>query len=544
MRAFIKENLKFVLAVTAVVICTVGLIGTNEILAQILPDINETALISFQAEETMCSYTGQEIKPSITKISFADEEGKITTKSQKDIFVQKYINNIECGYASVEVSVNGYHGTRLLQNVFKIQPAKVQSVAVMQPSRNLIEATWQEVVGADTYAIYRSEDGGINYQLLHEVKKGEPLAFQDKSVKLNATYMYYVTAKIVVNDEVFESVPSESVTQYTPLATPVITSLKNLSYNTNQLIWNKVDGTIGYQIFRSEVGNTEFKCIAEIENGNVTSYKDTTCKCGEPYSYYMKAIQLVNAEKIYGEQSGTKNVTTLPNYIRISGTTTSDDTAVTLSWKVSAGADGYEIYRSKNSTKNYQLVKTFDRADETSWSESGLEKKSVYYYKLRPFINVNGKKVFGSFSNSYEKVVTIVYDVEGIPDELAQLVKYTTGKTKVQYVWGGTSLSGWDCSGFTQWVFKNHFGISIGRTAAIQAKKGKAISKDNQALWKPGDLLIYSEGAGPSHVAIYLGNGQLIHALSPKYDTLIQDVNYYERWDTATHLIGVRRIFK
>ena len=57
-------------------------------------------------------------------------------------------------------------------------------------------------------------------------------------------------------------------------------------------------------------------------------------------------------------------------------------------------------------------------------------------------------------------------------------------------------------------------------------------------------LLIYSEGAGPSHVAIYLGNGQLIHALSPKYDTLIQDVNYYERWDTATHLIGVRRIFK
>ena len=126
MKTFIKEHFKFVLAVTAVVVCTVGLIGTNELLAQILPDINEVALVSFQAEETMCSYSGQEIKPSITKISFADEEGKITTKAKKDIYIQKYIDNIECGYASVEVSVNGYHGTRVLQNVFKIQPAKVQ----------------------------------------------------------------------------------------------------------------------------------------------------------------------------------------------------------------------------------------------------------------------------------------------------------------------------------------------------------------------------------------------------------------------------------
>ena len=190
MKTFIKENFKFVISVTAVIICTVALIGTNELLAQILPDINETPLVSFQAEDTMCSYTGQEIKPSITKISFADEEGKITTKSQKDIFVQKYINNIECGYASVEVSVNGYHGTRLLQNVFKIQPAQVQGVNVVQPSRQVMDVTWQEVVGADTYAIYRCDDGGVNYQLLHEVQKGEPLTFQDKNVKLNATYMY------------------------------------------------------------------------------------------------------------------------------------------------------------------------------------------------------------------------------------------------------------------------------------------------------------------------------------------------------------------
>ncbi len=543
MKTFIKEHFKFVLAVTAVVVCTVGLIGTNELLAQILPDINQVALVSFKSNETTCAYTGQEIKPSITEITFEDEDGKSITKTQKDIFVQKYINNIECGYANVEVSVKGFHGTRVLQKVFKIQPAQVQGVVVAQPSRQEIDVTWQDIVGADSYCVYRCDDGGVNYQLVHETKQGETLLFRDVNVQLNATYMYYVTAKIVVNDESFESLPSEPVTQYTPLATPVIKSLKNLSYNTNQLQWEKVDGAVGYQIFRKEAEKGEYQCIAEIMDGNRTIYKDDTCECGVPYSYYVKAIQLVNAENIYGEASEIKSVTTLPNYVRLSGATTNDDRTVMLSWDVSDGADGYEIYRSKNSTKNYQLIQTFDRTDETSWSETNLEKKSVYYYKIRPFLEIEGKKVYGSYSNVYEKEVTIVYSVEGIPDELAQLTKYTTGKTKVQYVWGGASLSGWDCSGFTQWVFQNHFGIALGRTAAEQARQGKAISKNDPSLWKPGDLLIYTEGAGPSHVAIYLGNGQLIHALSTKYDTLIQDVSFYESWDRATSLMGVRRIF-
>ena len=44
-------------------------------------------------------------------------------------------------------------------------------------------------------------------------------------------------------------------------------------------------------------------------------------------------------------------------------------------------------------------------------------------------------------------------------------------------------------------------------------------------------------------MANYLGNGQMIHALSDKYDTIVHDVDYYERWDRATSLISVKRIF-
>ena len=77
------------------------------------------------------------------------------------------------------------------------------------------------------------------------------------------------------------------------------------------------------------------------------------------------------------------------------------------------------------------------------------------------------------------------------------------------YVWGGTSLtSGADCSGFAQSVFAN-FGIGLSRTAADQSYGGTAVSTDSL---QPGDLLFYSNGSGISHVAIYIGGGQMIHA--------------------------------
>lgn len=123
-----------------------------------------------------------------------------------------------------------------------------------------------------------------------------------------------------------------------------------------------------------------------------------------------------------------------------------------------------------------------------------------------------------------------------IPDYLDFIRNYLD----VEYVYGGVSPSGWDCSGFTQWTMKC-LGVSIPRLAQQQAVSGKAVSIRDRSKWKPGDILVYSSGRQASHVALYLGNNQLMHALNTKYDTLIQDVDYYEIWDSGTTLTGVRR---
>lgn len=78
------------------------------------------------------------------------------------------------------------------------------------------------------------------------------------------------------------------------------------------------------------------------------------------------------------------------------------------------------------------------------------------------------------------------------------------------YVFGGTSTSGFDCSGYVQHVFAM-LGVSIPRTADAQYYAGRHI-KGNM---KPGDLVFFQTyEPGPSHVGIYLGNGKFVHASS------------------------------
>ena len=91
------------------------------------------------------------------------------------------------------------------------------------------------------------------------------------------------------------------------------------------------------------------------------------------------------------------------------------------------------------------------------------------------------------------------------------------------YVYGGTSLTnGTDCSGFTQSVMAN-FGIYIARTAADQAYGGTSVSVSDI---QPGDLLFYSDGSGISHVALYIGGGQIVHAATESQGIIISSYNY------------------
>ena len=116
-----------------------------------------------------------------------------------------------------------------------------------------------------------------------------------------------------------------------------------------------------------------------------------------------------------------------------------------------------------------------------------------------------------------------------------QIVNYAYNFLGTPYVWGGSSPSGFDCSGFTQYVFKQ-MGYSIKRTAAQQLTCGYAVT-DLQL----GDLVFfentYTTGADASHVGIYVGDNQFIHAASGGVKVTDLSDDYY-----AARYIGARRV--
>ena len=102
---------------------------------------------------------------------------------------------------------------------------------------------------------------------------------------------------------------------------------------------------------------------------------------------------------------------------------------------------------------------------------------------------------------------------EGYTDSRVSLVQFALQFVGNRYVWGGTSLTnGIDCSGFTMQVYAR-YGVSLPHHAASQPAYGKRISASEA---KPGDLFFYGSGSSISHVAIYIGNGNIVEAQSTR----------------------------
>lgn len=107
----------------------------------------------------------------------------------------------------------------------------------------------------------------------------------------------------------------------------------------------------------------------------------------------------------------------------------------------------------------------------------------------------------------------------------SKVVNYALQFVGGRYVWGGTNPhTGADCSGFVQYILRNVAGVGLPRTSREQAKTGRAI-KSNEM--RAGDLIYYANKSGVvNHVAMYIGNGQIVHAASRRSGIKISTWNY------------------
>ncbi len=123
-------------------------------------------------------------------------------------------------------------------------------------------------------------------------------------------------------------------------------------------------------------------------------------------------------------------------------------------------------------------------------------------------------------------------------DKASELVAYAKQYLGSRYVYGGSSPSGFDCSGFVMYVYKQ-FGVSLPHSSSSQSKKGTKVEKANLKL---GDIVFFTSttsNKGIGHCGIYIGNSQFIHASTEKTGVIISSLNtasYKKRYVTAVRI--------
>ena len=166
------------------------------------------------------------------------------------------------------------------------------------------------------------------------------------------------------------------------------------TYNTAKLTWNAQRGVSGYRIYRSEAGGTLTK-YKDIGSGQ-TTFTDKGLKTGTAYKYAVSALAEGKSETLVSGRSGSVSVK--PALGKTTVTLTAGVRKIKVKWKKVSGASGYVIMRSTKKSSGYKKVKTITKGSTVSFINTKLKKGQKYYYKVRAYRNVSGKKVYGSYS--------------------------------------------------------------------------------------------------------------------------------------------------
>lgn len=176
------------------------------------------------------------------------------------------------------------------------------------------------------------------------------------------------------------------------------------------------------------------------------------------------------------------------------------------------------IQENFSDEENKALISNVDKEEMMKhledWMCVTIDNEKVFVAK--EFVDVSYQLKKAVFVEEVKEDVS-----KGVTSVRANMVEFAKKYLGKPYVYGGTSLTGGiDCSGYTMRIYQQ-FGYSIPRTSGAQSQFSRAISDP-----KPGDLFFYGNGSRVNHVAMYIGNGQVIHASNPKTGIKISNAYY------------------
>ncbi|MDY4969311.1 MAG: hypothetical protein SO101_03490 [Lachnospiraceae bacterium] len=175
---------------------------------------------------------------------------------------------------------------------------------------------------------------------------------------------------------------------------PSVTA-KAAAYNQVKITWKKYANATSYIVYRKTSG-TDWKLLKET---TALSYTDKTAATGTTYYYTVKAVSTTWGGKVYSQSAASVKAKTALTTPAVSSVTSSKTKQAAVTWKKVSGASGYVVYRATSKNGTYKAVKTIKSGSTVKYTDTKLTKGKTYYYKVKAYRTVNGKKVYSSYSS-------------------------------------------------------------------------------------------------------------------------------------------------
>ena len=317
------------------------------------------------------TYTGSSIEPSVT----VTLNGK-TLKLNED-YTLTYSNNVNVGTATITINgIGNYTGSKKIN--FNIVPKKLD-----------ISSATVNSISSKTYT-------GSS------IKPSVTVKLNNKTLKLNTDYKVSYsnnknigTAKILIKG-IGEYEGEKTVTFN--IIPPKVTNLKSSkkTYNSITLSWDKIDNVTGYKVYRYDVKTESYKLIKTISNASTTSYTNSKLTSATKYLYKVRSYKIVNNKTHNGDYSSSLAATTKPPTPTVKLTSPSTK-KIKLTWtNISSRTTGYNIYMATSKNGTY---KNIGSTSKKSFTKGSLKKGKTYYFKVRAYRTIDGKKVYSSYSS-------------------------------------------------------------------------------------------------------------------------------------------------
>ncbi len=314
-----------------------------------------------------------------------------TTDSMTNSFIDSSVVFGQTYYYQVVATVQDGTDTKTVSSAkvsYKHVVAYVTNLKATSLNYNTVKLTWNKVKGATGYVVKYSTSKNGSYKTLADITSN---TYKTTGLNPHQTYYFKVAAKYV--DALGTYYSSEPIVSVKPVLNKV-TSFKVTSstYNSVSLSWKKTSDATLYYVYRSLKPSGGYKKIATTTR---TYYKNSYLNTGTTYYYKVVAVRKISGK--YYKSASSSYVTRKPSlYKAVVTRITPGAGRLTLTYNKVSGAKGYQIYRSTSKYGTYKRVAT---TQYRSYTNRSLKRNKTYYYKVRAYRVVNGKTVYGSFSN-------------------------------------------------------------------------------------------------------------------------------------------------